>query len=159
LWALEARAARVRRERPITVLALAVLVGTLALGVRAATTLLARMLRPVLAAVAVAGLVIPLAWVAVAAVVSAYLVRAQRVLAVTLAVLAALAVLAVRTVLQQPQMQERRVAHMVAVVAALTMTAMRVPLVLSEQCVSSTPVRRAHSHRLIQETYKWNTQN
>jgi hypothetical protein len=120
---LEAQAARVRRERLVTVLALAVLVGTLALVARAAILLAALVLWPVLVVVAVVGVVMPQPVVAVAAVVSAYLVRAQRALAVPLAVVVVLAVLAVLTVLQQPQMQERRVAHTAVAVAALMMTA------------------------------------
>lgn len=60
LWVLEVRAARVRRQRLVTVLAAVVLVGTLALAVRVAMLALpVRVLWPVLAAAAAAGLVIP----------------------------------------------------------------------------------------------------
>jgi hypothetical protein len=120
--------------------------------------LTAVVLRPVLAAAAEVQLVISEPLVAVAAVASAFSVWAQRVLVVSLPVVAVAVVLAVRTVLHQPQMQERRVAHTAAAVAALMMTGRQVPLVVVALCVLSTPVRRAHSHRQTQETYKWNTQ-
>jgi hypothetical protein len=154
---LAVRVAREHHKRLVPVLAAAVLAGTVALVVRALPPLLAQMLRPVLAAAAAAGMVMPQPLVAVAVVVSASLVKAQRVLAVPVLVVAVLAVLAARTVLHQPQMLDKRAVLMVAVVVALTMTGRQVALVLSAQFASSTPVWGAHSHRPIQETYKWNT--
>ena len=75
LWVLEVRAARVRRQRLITVPAAAVLAGILALVARVTVLALAVVLLwPVLAAAAEAGLVIPTPEVAVAAVASASLV-------------------------------------------------------------------------------------
>jgi hypothetical protein len=154
---LAVRVAREDHHILMPVLAAAVLAGTLALVVRALPPLLAQMLRPVLAAAAAAGMVMPQPLAVVAAEASAFSVWAQRVLAVSILAVVVLAVLAARTVVQQPQMLDARAVLMVAVVVALTMTGRQVALALAAQSASSTPVWGAHSHRQIQETYKWNT--
>jgi hypothetical protein len=155
LLVLEVRVARVRWERPVLVLAAAVLAGTLAMVVQAIVVLVtARLLRPVQVAVAEAHRVIPFRLAVAVAVASASSVRVQRALAGLLQAVVVAVVLEARAVLHHPQMRALRAGRMVAAVVALTMTGQQALMAAAVLYVSSTPVAGALSHRQIQGTYK-----
>ena len=91
-----------------------------------------------------------------AVVVSASLEKAQTVLAGFGTPLAAAAALVVPPVEQElPVVPVVKMAVLMAAAAAVEQALPVVEVVLVAQSASYIPVQRAHSHRLIQGTYKW----